>query len=343
MTRSFVAAAAFALAGAMSTAQAQTVTVGMYGGSFEKAIREAVVPSFQKQFPNAKFEYVLGNSTDTLARLQAQKARQEIDVAIMDDGVMYQAVTLGFCTDVADAPIYRELYDLAKVSGNKAMMAGVVATGLAYNTKVFKEKGWAAPTSWHDLKDPKYKKVFAMSPFTGTYGLHTVIMLARVDGGGENNIDPGFKAMQRVGPNVLTFPPSPAKMSEVMQSGDVLISVWGSGRTVALANTGFPVEFAYPKEGAVALMIGICPVVNSDVPDLAQKFIQHMFTTEVQAVMAKEQGAGPVNKNTKLAPDVAKLVPYGPDQVAKLITVDWDVINKNREQWTRRWNREVEK
>ena len=31
-------------------------------------------------------------------------------------------------------------------------------TGLMYNTKVFEEKGWTAPTSWNDLKDPKYKK-----------------------------------------------------------------------------------------------------------------------------------------------------------------------------------------
>lgn len=338
-----IAATALATSLAAATAAAQTVTLGMYGGSFEKAIREIIVPAFQKAHPTAKFEYVLGNSTDTLARLQAQKAKQEIDVAVMDDGVMYQSVALGFCTNLVDAPIYKELYDIAKIPGGKAVAAGVVATGITYNAKVFKEKGWPAPTSWHDIADAKYKKVFAMSPFTGTYGLHTVVMLARVNGGGEANMEPGFKAMQKVGPNVLTFPPSPAKMSEAIQAGDVLISVWGSGRTVALANTGFPVEFVYPKEGAVALAVGICPIVNSDVPDLAQKFVQHVLTAEIQAVLAKEQGFGPVNKNTKLAPDVAKLVPYGPEQVAKLIAVDWDVINKNREQWTKRWQREVER
>ncbi|MSP89760.1 MAG: extracellular solute-binding protein [Alphaproteobacteria bacterium] len=338
-----VATTTLAIGLAASAATAQTVTMGMYGGSWEKSIREAIVPAFQKQHPTAKFEYVLGNSTDTLARLQAQKAKQEIDVAVMDDGVMYQAVALGYCSALADAPVYKDLYDLAKMPGGKSIAAGVVATGITYNTKAFKEKGWPAPTSWHDVADPKFKKMFAMSPFSGTYGLHTVVMLARVNGGGENNMEPGFKAMQTVGPNVLTFPSSPAKMSEAMQAGDVLISVWGSGRTVALANTGFPVEFVYPKEGAVALAVGVCPVVNSDVPDLAQKFIQHMLTPDMQTILAKNEGLGPVNKNTKLAPEVAKLVPYGPDQVAKLIAVDWDVINKNREPWTKRWQREVER
>ena len=49
-----------------------------------------------------KVEYVAGNSTDTLAKLQAQKANQVIDVAIVDDGPMYQAIQLGFCGKTED-------------------------------------------------------------------------------------------------------------------------------------------------------------------------------------------------------------------------------------------------
>ena len=35
-------------------------------------------------------------------------------------------------------------------------------------------------------------------------------------------------------------------------------------------------------------------------------------------------------------------LPYG-DDVKKLITVDWDVINPAREDWNKRWNREIER
>ena len=41
-----------------------------------------------------------------------------------------------------------------------------------YNTKYFKEKGWAAPTSWNDLKDPKYKKLLVIPPINNSYGLY---------------------------------------------------------------------------------------------------------------------------------------------------------------------------
>jgi putative spermidine/putrescine transport system substrate-binding protein len=36
------------------------------------------------------------------------------------------------------------------------------------------------------------------------------------------------------------------------------------------------------------------------------------------------------------------MAPVG-ERAAQLINVDWDVINPNRDAWTRRWNREVER
>ncbi len=331
-----------ALALAAAPAAAETLTLGLYGGSFEKAMREIVVPAFQKQH-KVEVRYVAGNSTDTLARLQAQKSKQEMDVVFLDDGVMFQAVALGFCAPLADGPVYNELYDIARIPGKKAVAAGFVGTGITFNKKYFAERNWAAPTSWKDIADPKFKKLLAISPITGTYGLHTLVMMARVNGGDERNIEPGFKAMQAIAGNVISFPTSPAQMSEALQSGEVVIAPWGSGRTVALANTGFPVDFVYPREGAVALMIGVCPVAKPDVSNLAQTFIQFNLTADMQAVFAKEQGFGPVNKNTTLAPEIAKLVPYGVEQVAKLVAVDWDLINKEREAWTKRWQREIER
>ena len=50
-----------------------------------------------------------------------------------------------------------------------------------------------------------------------------------------------------------------------------------------------------------------------------------------------------IDSDVKLPEDVARRVIYGEDQVKQLVTMDWDVINKNRTEWTRRWQREVER
>ena len=333
-----------ALAAAVAPARAETPTLyfGSYGGSHEKLMKERIIPPFE-QANNAKVVFVAGNSTTTLARLQAQKGQQELDVVFLDDGPMYQAVALGYCDEVAQAAIFDDIYDIAKMGTSKAVGVGFVATGLSYNKAMFERNGWPAPTSWNDLTDPKFKGSVVVPPITNTYGLHALIMMARLRGGDETKIDPGFAAMiDEVAPNVLTFEPSSGKMSELFQSNQIALSVWGSGRLKALNDTGFPGGFAYPKEGAVALMVATCPVVGSDVPELAQKFVQYVMSPEVQVLLAETNGWGPTNKKTVLEKSLGDSLPYGPEKIGSLIAVDWNVINPARGDWTKRWNREVE-
>lgn len=342
MRHKIALAALAVLAVAATSALAQTkLTVAGYGGSFEEMMRKDLIPAFEKKY-NARIEYVAGNSTNNLARLQAQKGNQEIDVAIVDDGPMYQAVALGFCTDLKGVPL-ADIHEPAKMGTTKAIGLGMVATGLVYNKKYFADNKLPAPTSWNDLADPKFKKKVVVPPLNNTYGLHTVVMFARIGGGGEKNIDPGFVTMRdKVGPNVLVYEPNPGKMTELFQSGQAVIAVWGSGRVKALADTGFPAEFVYPKEGGVALGVAICPIAKPQVSELAHTFINWMLSPEVQVQLAKGQGFGPVNKKTTLTKEEQVGLPYG-DEVAKLVAVDWNIINEKRDEWNKRWTREIER
>ena len=65
----------------------QTLYVAGYGGFFEQTIRKEIIPVFE-QTHNVKVAYITGNSADTMAKLQAQKGNQQIDIAIADDGPM---------------------------------------------------------------------------------------------------------------------------------------------------------------------------------------------------------------------------------------------------------------
>lgn len=336
-------AVTLALAAAPALAQPKTLTVAGYGGSFEKTMREQIIPPFEAKH-GVKIEFVAGNSTDTLAKLQAQKGNQVIDAIIVDDGPAYQAIELGFCAPLAPADVYQDVYSIMKFSSNKAVGIGVVGTGIIYNRKAFDENKWAPPTSWEDLKDPKYRKKVVIPPMNNSYGLHAVVMMARIRGGDESRIDPGFKAFQTdIGPNVLAYEPSPGKMTELFQSGQAVIGVWGSGRAKALADqTGFPIEIVYPKEGGVALGIASCPVAGSKNDKEAQAFVQYLVSPQTQLMLAKGAGFGPTNQKVVLKPEEQVGLPYG-DQVKSLKNVDWDVINKARADWNKRWTREIER
>ncbi len=344
LDKRFALAAGLLLAAFGSPAFAQkTFTLAGYGGSFEKTMRDEIIPGFEKK-SGVTVTYVAGNSTDTLAKLQAQKGNQVIDAIIVDDGPMYQAIDLGFCGKLAPADVYKDVYSIMKFKDDRALGVGMVATGLMYNKAAFAEKGWPAPTSWEDLKDPRFKGTVVVPPLNNTYGLHAVVMMARIRGGGEANIDPGFEAFKKdIGPNVLAYEPSPGKMTELFQSKQGLIGVWGSGRVKALADaTGFPIEFVYPKEGALALGIAACPVAGTKNEAEAQAFMQYLVSPEVQLVLAKGAGSGPSNTTVKLSAEEQRGLPYG-DQVKNLKTVDWSAINPVRQDWNKRWTREIER
>ena len=165
-----------------------------------------------------------------------------------------------------------------------------------------------------------------------------------MQGGSETNIDPGFTAFKtKIGPNVLAYEPSPGKMSELLQSGQAVLAVWGSSRAKALADSGFASGFVYPKEGGVVIEVGICPVAGGKESPLAQAFIAHLLSPEMQVAMSKVSGLAPVNKKAVLPPENQLGMPYGPDQVAQLKTIDWVAINRQRDDWNKRWVREIER
>ena len=90
-------------------------------------------------------------------------------------------------------------------------------------------------------------------------------------------------------------------------------------------------------------MVAGCVVEGAPQPKLGQQFLQHVVSAESQALMAQGVGFGPVNKTTKLTPEVAKKVVFGPEKVNALISPNYEVINARRAEWTQRWNRVVER
>jgi putative spermidine/putrescine transport system substrate-binding protein len=323
-------------------AQTELVVAG-YGGSFETIFKQKLAPGFEKKF-NVKVNFISGNSTETVARVQAQKDSSQIDVTFVDDGPAYQGQALGLWEPLDPKIVVNlaNLYDLARHKDGVGVDMGVVATGLMYNTELFKQRGWAPPSSWNDLARPEHAGHLVIPPIQNTYGLHTLVMFARMNGGSEKNIGPGFDALRKFRKNVLVFEAQPGKHSELFQSKQAWIGVWGSGRVYALADTGFPVEFVYPREGAMALAVTMNVVKGARNRRLANEFINAMLDQDAQLVWADGFKFGPYNKNVKLPPDLAAKVPYGPEKVAKLIKIDWETVNAVRPQWTERWNKEIE-
>jgi putative spermidine/putrescine transport system substrate-binding protein len=253
---------------------------------------------------------------------------------------------MGLCEKLKPSAALNEVFPTARFKDDMAAGVTMGMTGLAYNKKMFTEKGWAPPTSWMDLADPKFKgKVVFQSLSSSTFGLHGFLMFNRIKGGNDKNVEPGFNAWKAsIGPNVLEYIPSSAKLSEMFQTGEAAIAPLTPTSVATLQEKGIAVEYAQPKEGSVVLMVGECVIANNSEPVLAQKLAEYLLSASAQAAGLEHGNQIPSNPKAPAVGDDAKLKlkQFG-EYMKTAVVVDWDAINESRPAWNARWNRTVER
>jgi putative spermidine/putrescine transport system substrate-binding protein len=348
-TTTLLQATAFAaltiVASGAAQAQTKTLYVGMNGGNFEKTFTQHVFPDFEKA-NDVKVVVVPGTSSDILAKATAAKANPQMHVMFLDDGVMIRAIGAGLCEKIKDTPVLADLAPGARLKDDMAIGIDLGMTGLAYNKKMFEEKGWAPPTSWMDLADPKYKgKVVFQSAAASSFGLHAFLMFNRIQGGSEKNVEPGFsKFKDTIGPNVLEYIPSSAKISEMVQTGEAAIFPLTPTAVAAHQEKNIPVEYAQPKEGSVVLMVTQCVIANNSEPELAQKLAAYLLSPEAQSKALQYGNIVPSNVNAKApTPEAEVKLKKFHEYMKTAVTLDWDTINEKRPEWNSRWNKTIER
>lgn len=338
-------AMAMTLTSGQAASQTKTLYIGMNGGVMEKTWTERIFPEFEKA-NNVKVVVVPGTSSDILAKAQANKDKPQMHVMFLDDGVMARAVGMGLCEKMKPNPQLEEIFPIARFKDDMAAGVTIGMTGMAYNTKMFADKKWTPPTSWMDFADPKYKgKVVFQSLPASSFGLHGFLMFNRIQGGSEKDVNPGFNAWPKtIGPNVLEYIPSSAKLAEMFQNGEVAIAPLTPTSVSVLKGRGIPVEYVQPKEGSVVLMVAQCVIAKNSEPELSQKLAQHLLSAQAQSAGLEYGNQVPSNSKAKANKEADQAVLNTFNNYMKTaVTVDWDTINANRPTWNARWNRAVER
>jgi putative spermidine/putrescine transport system substrate-binding protein len=327
----------------LATTQTRELVVAAWGDPYEAGWRKALVPAFEKVH-NAKIVWVQGFSSQTLAKLRAQKDSPQIDVAMMDDGPHRQAAALGLVEKIDRGKLanVKDLYEVSFEPGDLGIGFASAGYGLYYNTKAFADNKWAPPTSWLDLYRPELKGKVSVHNIANANGLYLLLALNKIQGGTDDNVDKGFAKLKELVPSVVTFDKF-GETPTLIQQGSTVIGTWNIDRVVNLAATGVPVKFVGPKEGTWGHKEVVTIVKGRPNQDLAYKFVDMLLSPEEQVNTAKYIGLGPLNKNAKLDPETAGKVVYGPEQIAKLTIPNWEVVNAKRAEWTERWNKEIER
>lgn len=314
------------------------LSVNAFGGVWQEALEEIVIAPYEEE-TGTGVSVTTAISSEALTQLRADGSA--FDVAYMDLAVIEQAKEADLLQplDLDSIPNSEELYPLA-VDENGYWVAELTSmTGIAYNTETIS----TPPTSWADLWNEEYEGRVAISNVAGTVGYQFLVQAAMLNGGDENDIDPGFEAIQELQPNIVSIYNTPDEMSRLLTSGEAWLGPWYADRTGALKASGAPVEFLEPEEGAIAVVSAMVIPAEAMNVEGAHDYIDFQLAAEVNSAFVQATGTGPTNRNVELPAEYLEenYVPYGDEQIESLQVYDSGAISEHLSEWIERWNTEV--
>jgi putative spermidine/putrescine transport system substrate-binding protein len=321
----------------------KVVHVMSWGGDYEKQITQILGPLFLKETGYRIQVFSKPSSAEMVATVRAQRNNPQVDVVVGDEGPQVGAPDLWASFDARELTNMTDMYPLAQIPNSSRVRAFAAACGLLYDAKTMRERGVAPPAAWADLWRPELKGKVAIAQPGNVYGYSVLVAAARLAGGSQQQLDPGFAKMRELAPNLATVVRAASQLGDLFSTGGAWIGVYSDSTAFRMHKKGMPVVFVHPREGAFFVPLSIAVVKGSPHPDGARRFVNFMLGAPAQQIWAENFGYGPLNRKAVLTGDAAEWLTYGPARVEKLAALDWELMVRTLPTVVDRWNTELGK
>jgi putative spermidine/putrescine transport system substrate-binding protein len=316
---------------------ADMLVAATFPGTWNEAHTKVLGPWFRKA-SKAELTLTIQLATDQVAKLAASGGKPPFDVSIMDEGPLLDALKQDLLVryPVDKSANFKLLYPMFQDEWGPKISVQVI--GIGYNPKKIK----TPPKSWNDLFNPAYKGRVGLTALNSTLGMAFMAEMARLRGGSEANLEPAFKALQELLPNVGAISANLGAHATLFQQEQIDIAPYNFNFVETLKAKGVDVEFVVPDTGPVAWRTSLHIVKNASRPDLAFQYIEGAITPEVQADQTKPPyDIIPTHTKVALTPVMTDKIAKTPADLAKLRFLDWRKLNDVRGAAIERFNREI--
>src|SRR6202166_2118591 len=332
---------AAALAGTATlprTASAQAkgrIVVGSWGGDYARLLNKNIeVPILIKD----GWEVVQNQAGDPERRskmlAEVRLPRGTSDVQCLSALTMFQMQDAGKVLPID----YGKLKNAANLIPSMKYPYGVghIYSGKVgvYNPKLIT----TAPVSYKDVFDPKHGNKLGIIDIQYQY---TLVCAALAAGGKVNDIEPGKKLLLECRKAGMRIYPTNEAFAEGLKAEEFGIGVMWKARVVQWQNAKIPVNPFTPKEVALAYVSGFVVPNNAPDKDGAYAYLDAMLEKSAQEAFAIDMGYNPTVTNAVVAPDLNKRIGFTPDEVKKLVNLDYEYMNKNDVAFKDWWDKEL--
>lgn len=313
--------AALALAVRRAAAQSRRVVYATWGGSWEKAIRDAWFDPFTKKTGIS----VVDASGNTYGKIRAmvESGRVEWDVVEVNPDFQW----IGQRENLLEKLDFHVIDRSAIMPGNDLVTDYSVPQVLwshvmFYNTGTFSAD--RHPRDWAELWDRKAfpgKRAFASKANSGTLEAALLADGVAADKLYPLDVDRALKSLGRIKDDILWYDTN-AQAEQFMSDGEAVLGLVADGRALSVIGHKAPVAIEYNQ----SMMTWSTMVVPRGAPDrdAAMQFLAYALSPAAQAAIAMDYTYGPVVPAafSLIPPARAKLLSGGPQQQGKYFLVN---------------------
>lgn len=337
------AATAFTLTAGRAMATTR-VSQFIWTGAQEPVPRK-LAEAYMKAHPDVSIELTAGTNAAMYPKIKASLDISADDPLInfgffnLDASAKGRAAKVFSPLDKKVVPNVENILDAYRQPDDIGAIFCMDVCGLVYNKDKIKEP----PTSWNDLFDPKYKGRVAL--FDYYWAGNGLVALARLNGGGEDNIEPGMKiyADAAKAGQFHSLYTSNAQLQQLLVSGEVWIAPYFRGVALPWAAAGAPIGYSVPKEGQVTFPEGFQLVRGGSAEQtrISQEIINLSLAPEAVLDYCRTASVLPLMKNVTLPADLANDPAVQPEAMKAAINLDYAKMAANHAAWSDEWNKRV--
>lgn len=322
----------------------ETLTVNGYGGDWKDIFREVVANPFEEKTGATVELDPTGSASETYAKIKASGGDPGFDAAVLTGGEILLGKEDGTLAEIPEK--YENIHGIIENYGDITLPHGVVHGVQFLSLFTHQEKNKGPADSWEALWDSGNGGHVILIHPSNLAGVFLVIQAARMEGGGVDNMDPGFKKTAQLCPNqILTTIKSSSEIFNYTNTEEVWAVPFWSGRSlISIKDRGEPYNMAVPKEGAPHLVNCLGVPSKAKNKKLAFAFLDHWVSPEINAEWSMNYNVGPSHPGASenLSSEYKELVP-NPEMpnFDKLYYPNPQKIADERQAWTERWVREI--
>ncbi|MFT3736426.1 MAG: extracellular solute-binding protein [Rhodocyclaceae bacterium] len=315
---------------------ASSMVAAVFPGSWEDAYRRTLVPILAKNGIELVIAPMLAQ--DQLAKTIAAAGKPAYDALLMSPGQTAEAVERGLIEkiDTSKIPNWSKLDDKLKSPWGPTVTVEV--NGIAYNPEMVPR-----PKGYKDLfTNPAYDGKVAWLGFGSNSATMAWVEIARLFGGGEDNMQPVFELLRKHLPKIGAIANSGNAQMALFQQREIGVFMASTNNVSRLKSMGVPCEFVHPESGSPAIPVNIHLTKGAANPAAVYAYMDAAISAAAQNQLKMPPVEQiPTNKDVAFTPSLEAFVTRA--QMAKFIYQDWAKINKNRAAWTAEFDRIVKK